>query len=63
MTYAPAREDGRKPYTVTVSDWGQQRTRVVYAKDSMDARRQVIGRGQVGLYLVSCKRTRVEEVE
>ena len=28
--YAPAREDGTKPYVVTVTDWGKRSDRLVY---------------------------------
>jgi len=32
MKYAPAREDGLKPWVVTITEWGQLRERIIYAE-------------------------------
>lgn len=44
--YAPAREDGLKPYVVEVSEWGRKRETVVYAAKSNDATYQAVGRSR-----------------
>jgi hypothetical protein len=35
--YAPAREDGLKPWHVTVAEWGREWEQIVYAKTSGEA--------------------------
>jgi hypothetical protein len=42
--YAPAREDGKKPYVATISEWGRQRTAIVWGKTASDAKYAAIGR-------------------
>jgi hypothetical protein len=61
--YAPADGDGRKPYVVTMNDWGKTKERLVYADDPTDARWQAKGRGHVGLYVTSTKRATPADVE
>jgi hypothetical protein len=42
--YAPAREDGLKPWVVTRREWGRSSERVVYAETSAAAKYKAIGR-------------------
>ena len=42
--YAPAREDGLKPWLVTIYEWGKSRDRVIYAETAAAARYDAIGR-------------------
>ena len=42
--YAPAREDGMKPYHVTISEWGQQYEKIIYAATTDDAKYKAVGR-------------------
>lgn len=62
MKYAPANERGDKPYVVELNDWGRTRTKVVYAKNPTEARREAKGRGHVGLYVVSTRRATPEDL-
>jgi hypothetical protein len=42
--YAPARDDGLKPWVVERSEWGRKVDRLVYAKTRRDAEYEVKGR-------------------
>lgn len=42
--YAPANGEGLKPYCVTVTEWGRQTERIVYAHSAGDAQYQAKGR-------------------
>lgn len=42
--YAPAREDGLKPWAVEISEWGKRRTQVVYAENRSAAEYEAKGR-------------------
>lgn len=42
--FAPAREDGLKPWHVTISEWGKQRTHIEWAEDARSAEYQAVGR-------------------
>ena len=59
--YAPPDDEGRKPFVVTVSDWGRKRTRVVYAADRHGARYAAIGRGGPGTYVTKIRRALADE--
>lgn len=41
--YAPAREDGLKPWHATISEWGKERTKIVYAESAAYARHEAVG--------------------
>ena len=41
--YAPPRDDGLKPYCVTVREWGRSRECIVYAENSGRAKYEAIG--------------------
>jgi hypothetical protein len=42
--YAPAREDGLKPWIVTLCEWGRKTDRIIYAETNAAARYQAVGR-------------------
>lgn len=42
--YAPAREDGLKPYHVTLREWGRESTRIEWADTAAQAEYQAKGR-------------------
>ena len=42
--YAPAREDGLKPWLVTVTEWGRSRERIEWAETNAQACSQARGR-------------------
>ncbi|HEU4975719.1 MAG TPA: hypothetical protein VFT50_11560 [Baekduia sp.] len=42
--YAPAREDGLKPYVVTVTSWGRSHDTLTYAESARDAVWRTVGR-------------------
>lgn len=42
--YAPAREDGTKPFVVVAASWGRTTERLVYVRKRSDARYAAIGR-------------------
>ena len=44
--YAPAREDGLKPWVVTVSSWGEKRDQLVYAESNAAAVYRAVKRMQ-----------------
>lgn len=56
MKYAPAREDGKKPYVVAISEWGRHRERLVWATNVSGARYAAIGRGGVGVGIRQVRR-------
>jgi hypothetical protein len=59
--YAPAREDGTKPYVVTVADWGKTSERLVYAK-GLGAARYRATLNVTGVYAKSVRRASPEDV-
>lgn len=48
--YAPAREDGLKPWLVECFDWGRTRYRIVYAESASEAVYEWVGRKRPGVY-------------
>ena len=44
--FAPAREDGLKPWVVAVSSWGRTTERIEYAESARQATYQAVGRMQ-----------------
>lgn len=60
--YAPAREDGKKPYVVVVASWGNKDKRLVYVNKRSDARFAAIGR-QMYASMESCRRATPADVE
>jgi hypothetical protein len=46
MRFAPAREDGLKPWVVIRSEWGRKTYHLVYAESARDAVWRNIGRGR-----------------
>ena len=61
--YAPAREDGTKPYVVTVLSSGKTSDRLVYARDRGGARYVAIRvRDYQGHHVQACRRATPEDV-
>ncbi|MEJ6554047.1 hypothetical protein PQI51_03290 [Microbacterium esteraromaticum] len=61
--YAPANENGEKPYVVTQSGWGRTRTRITYAKTVAEAKFRAFGRQGVGEFITGCRRATPEDME
>lgn len=59
--YAPADTDGNKPYIITISDWGKDRTVLEYAPTPVEARSRHSRRG-VGQYVKGVRRATTEDV-
>lgn len=60
--YAPAREDGLKPYVVTVWDFGHERDALVWANDASGARWQALGRRSPTRYAKHTRRATPEDL-
>lgn len=60
--YAPANENGEKPYVVERSGWGRKRTKVVYAATVADAKYRAFGRLGTGEYITGCRRATPEDM-
>lgn len=60
--YAPANEDGLKPYVVERKGWGKTDTRVVYAANTPEAKYKAFGRMGTGEYITGCRRATPEDV-
>ncbi len=61
--YAPAREDGNKPYVVTQSGWGKTRSRIGWGKTVAEAKYQAFGRQAIGEYITGCRRATPDDME
>lgn len=57
--YAPAREDGTKPYVVTFNRWGRPTERLVYVEKRIDARDAAI---DPRIYMTALRRASPEDV-
>ena len=64
MKYAPANDEGLKPYVVTLRTWNRERTKVVYCERPQDARYEAgWGRLGAGEYVTNVRRARPIDVE
>ena len=61
--YAPAREDGEKPYVVTIWEMGREYTTVVYTDTAAQAKGVAVGRRSPGRYAKSARRATPEDME
>ena len=61
--YAPANENGEKPYFVEIVRWGRSSSMVVYAENTSDARYRALGRHGPGEYVQRVRRARSGEVD
>ena len=61
--YAPAREDGKKPYVVTIMDWGKTRERIGWGKTVADAKYNAAGRSRPGMHVSRARRATPEDME
>lgn len=61
--YAPAREDGAKPYVVTVWDMGREYTTVVHADSAPQAKSVAVGRRGPGRYAKPARRATPTDME
>ena len=61
--YAPAREDGDKPYVVTIWDMGHEYTVVVYAENAAQAKVVAVGRRGPGRHAKSARRATPIDVQ
>lgn len=61
--YAPVREDGGKPYVVTIWDMGHEYTVVVYAENAAQAKAVAVGRRGPGRHAKSARRATPADME
>jgi hypothetical protein len=61
--YAPANDEGLKPYMVTRAGWGRSSTRLVYADKVATAKYKAFGRMGTGEYITECRRATPEDIE
>ena len=61
--YAPSREEGTKPYVVTVWDMGRTSDIVVDAATAAEAKLLVVGRPTAGRYAKSVRRATPADME
>lgn len=61
--YAPANDEGLKPYVVTRKGWGRETTVIAYAEKPADAKYIAFGRLGVGDYIASCRRAAPEDIQ
>ena len=61
--YAPADENGLKPYTLVIWDWAREYRKVMFAENAAEARWAGFGRKRPGAYVKSCKRTLADSPE
>ena len=61
--YAPAREDGEKPYVVVIWDMGREHATVVYADTAAHAKGVAVWRRGPGRYAMSARRATPEDME
>lgn len=59
--FAPARDDGLKPYVVEVSSWGRTTEAIKWAADAADARYQ--GKGRMQHTSAKARRATPEDIE
>jgi hypothetical protein len=59
--YAPAREDGLKPYVVAVSSWGRTDERIIYAAKTNEAEYE--GKGRMAYTSAKARRATPEDME
>lgn len=61
--YAPSREEGTKPYVVTVWDMGRTSDTVVDAATAAEAKLLAVGRPTAGRYAKSVRRATPADME
>lgn len=61
--YAPSREEGTKPYVVTVWDMGRTSDIVVDAATAAEAKPLAVGRPTAGRYAKSVRRATPADIE
>lgn len=61
--YAPSREEGTKPYVVTVWDMGRTSDTVVDAATAAEAKLLAVGRPTAGRYAKSVRRATPADIE
>ena len=61
--YAPSREEGTKPYVVTVWDMGRTSDTVVGAATAAEAKLLAVGRPTAGRYAKSARRATPADIE
>ena len=61
--YAPAREDGDKPYVISIHDWGKDIERLGWGATASEAKYDATGRKHVGMYVNSARRATPDDVE
>lgn len=61
VPFAPAREDGLKPWHVVVSQFGEQRERIEWAESARQAEYQ--GKGRMRYTSARARRATVEDME
>ena len=61
--YAPSREEGTKPYVVTVWDMGRTNDTVVDAATAAEAKHLAVGRPTAGRYAKSVRRATPADIE
>lgn len=61
--YAPSREEGTKPYVVTVWDMGRTNDTVVDAATTSEAKFLAVGRPTAGRYAKSVRRATPADIE
>jgi hypothetical protein len=61
--YAPARENGKKPYVVTKGGWGRSLDRIGWGETASDAKYDAFGRMGVGEYVTGCRRATPQDME
>lgn len=61
--YAPSREEGTKPYVVTVRDMGRTSDIVVDAATTAEAKSLAVGRPTAGRYAKSVRRATPADIE
>jgi hypothetical protein len=61
--YAPANDEGLKPYVVTRKGWRSESTKVVYADTPTIAKFLAFGRMGVGQYVSECRRATPGDIE
>lgn len=63
LKYAPSREEGTKPYVVTVWDMGRTSDIVVDAETAAEAKLLAVGRPTAGRYAKSARRATPADIE
>lgn len=60
--YAPANDEGLKPYFIEYRDWRDIIQKIVYAEDVSTARYKAIGRGRPGVGIREARRATPDDI-